>query len=114
MKKDADRQIVAMKIAEIESEMMRVGLWQPEPLREEQYNFHQAFALDTMTFTQWLQFIFIPRVKELLAAEAEFPAKSEVGLQAFREFVMWPAYGEIETERLLTLISEIDALFEKN
>jgi hypothetical protein len=33
MKKDADRYIVAAKIAEIESEMMRVGVWQPEPLQ---------------------------------------------------------------------------------
>ena len=109
---DTDRQIVAEKIAEIESEMRRIGLWQSEPLRDEQYDSHQAFALDTMTFTQWLQFIFIPRVKELLAAGDEFPAKSEVGLQAFREFVMWPAYEELETERLLSLLNEFDALFE--
>jgi uncharacterized protein YqcC (DUF446 family) len=112
MKKGADRQIVAAKIAEIESEMIRVGLWQPEHLGEEQYNFHQAFALDTITFTQWLQFIFIPRVRELLAAEDEFLTKSEVGLQAFREFLMWPAYREIETERLLNLLNEFDTLFE--
>ena len=91
--------------------MKRLGLWQEGPLREEQYEFRQAFAADTMTFTQWLQFILVPRVKEIIEAGGEFPAKSEVEAKAFREFVMWPAYGDLDAERLLGLLNEFDALF---
>src|SRR2546423_9587864 len=111
METEPDRQVVAEKIAEIEREMRRVGLWQTEPLREEQYDFRQAFGMDTMAFTQWLQFIFIPRVQQIINSGGEFPAKSEVGAQAFREFVAWPAYGDFETEKLLEMLNEFDALF---
>lgn len=106
MKKEANPQEVAEKIAEIENEMKRIGLWRDEPLREEQYEFRQAFAMDTMTFSQWLQFIFVPKVKGIIAAGDKFPGQSEVGAQAFREFVAWN-----DTERLLGLLDEFDSLF---
>lgn len=92
MKTQADRHIVAAKIAEIESEMMRVGLWQPEPLGEEQYNFHQAFALDTMTFTQWLQFIFIPRVNDHLRRVEGLRTDARITARSFTDCVARIAY----------------------
>lgn len=112
MKTQPDRQTVAEKVAEIEGEMRRVGLWQDEPLRPEQYDFRRAFAMDTMTFTQWLQFILVPRVKEIITSGEEFPAGSEVGAQAFREFVAYPGHGDFETEGLLRLLNEFDRLFK--
>ncbi|HYY96708.1 MAG TPA: YqcC family protein [Pyrinomonadaceae bacterium] len=111
MKREVNSPEVAGKIAEIEEELKRLGLWQDGPLREEQYEFRQAFAADTMTFTQWLQFVLVPKVKGIIEAGGEFPARSEVGAKAFREFVMWPAYGDLDTERLLRLLDEFDALF---
>jgi hypothetical protein len=38
-------------IAAIEGEMKRIGFWQTEPLRPEQYEFTAAFAMDTMAFS---------------------------------------------------------------
>jgi uncharacterized protein YqcC (DUF446 family) len=75
-------------------------------LRSEQYEFRQAFAMDTMAFSQWLQFIFVPRVKEIIAESGQFPAQSMVGAQAVREFDTQPNAG-----RLVELLSEFDALF---
>lgn len=106
-KKKPDRQAVADKLAAIEAEMKRIGLWQTEPLPAERYDFHRAFAMDTMAFTQWLQFIFIPRVREIIASGDEFPDKSEVSAQAFREFDVEVA----DTERLQKLLSEFDDMF---
>ncbi|HEV3317718.1 MAG TPA: YqcC family protein [Candidatus Angelobacter sp.] len=91
---------------QIEAEMRSIGLWQNEPLRPEQLDFTQAFAIDTMTFAQWLQFIFLVRVREAVASN-EFPSSSSVGAQAVREFDGHPDAG-----RLLSLLSEFDALFE--
>jgi uncharacterized protein YqcC (DUF446 family) len=96
---------VLEKLSEIETEMKQIGLWQNEALMSEQYQFHQAFAMDTMSFSQWLQFVFIPKVKEAAKA-SQFPAKSQVGAQAVREFDTLPA-----ASRLVTLLSEFDALF---
>ena|SRR5205809_4849452 len=91
---------------QIEAEMHRIGLWQTEPLRPEQLDFTKAFAMDTMTFAQWLQFIFLVRVREAIATN-EFPSGSSVGAQAVREFD-----GQPDADRLVTLLSEFDALFE--
>ena len=96
---------VLEKLGEIETEMKGIGLWQSEPLTPEQYQFHAAFAMDTMSFSQWLQFIFIPKVKEAAKAN-QFPAKSQVGVQAVREYDTVP-----DASHLVTLLSEFDSLF---
>ena len=98
--------VVAAKLDEIEEEMKRVGLWQEKPLAPEQYNFTSAFAMDTMSFDQWLQFIFVPRVRGIISASGGFPASSSVGAQAVREFDTHP-----NAQRLITLLSEFDRLF---
>src|SRR5258708_40331501 len=90
----------------IEAEMRRIGWWQSEPLRPEQLNFKQAFAMDTMAYTQWLQFIFLPRVREAAAAN-ELPSDSYVGAQAVREVDGYPDAAD-----LVTLLSEFDAIVD--
>jgi len=100
------QQDVARQIDRIEAEMRQVGFWREQPLRPEQLEFKKAFAMDTMTFAQWLQFVFVPRVREAIAANS-FPSSSSVGAQAVREFD-----GDLEAARLVELLSEFDALFE--
>ena len=101
----SDVRAVLSKLDEIEAEMQRVGLWQNGPLEPDQYDFRAAFAMDTMTFTQWLQFIFIPNVRGA-AAMNKFPSESQVAAQAIREFDTLP-----EASQLTNLLSEFDALF---
>jgi uncharacterized protein YqcC (DUF446 family) len=90
----------------IEAEMRRIGYWQGQPLRPEQMQFTQAFAMDTMTFTQWLQFVFLPRVREAAATDS-FPSSSSVGAQAIREFDT-----ALDSDNLTKLLMEFDALFD--
>jgi len=94
------------KIYEIEVEMKRIGYWSPDPLPEEAYGFHKAFAMDTMAFSQWLQFILVPRVRQIIEEKGTFPTQSMVGAQAVREFD-----GDENASRLVSLLSEFDALF---
>jgi len=96
----------AAAIAGIEQEMKDIGFWQPDPLLPEAYNFRQAFAADTMAFSQWLQFIFIPRVKEIIENRTQFPSGSQVGIVAVKEFE-----GNDRAEKLVRLLNEFDALF---
>jgi len=97
---------VAAQLDRIEAEMRASGLWQSEPLRPEQFDFHTAFAMDTMVFQQWLQFVFIPRVRDAVASNS-FPTSSSVGAQAVREFDTVPQANE-----LVSLLSDFDALIE--
>jgi uncharacterized protein YqcC (DUF446 family) len=94
------------KISEIEAEMKRIGYWSPDPLSEDAYDFREAFAMDTMAFSQWLQFILIPRVRSIIKQEGDFPAESMVGVQAVREFD-----GDANASGLVRLLGEFDDLF---
>ncbi|HEV3040721.1 MAG TPA: YqcC family protein [Candidatus Angelobacter sp.] len=106
MNKKQLKERAAQYADQIEAEMRQIGMWQAEPLRPEQLDFKEAFAMDTMTFAQWLQFIFLNRVREAIAS-GEFPSGSSVGAQAVREFD-----GQHEADPLITLLSEFDALFD--
>jgi uncharacterized protein YqcC (DUF446 family) len=103
-----DRQQNVLRYAGlIEAEMRRSGYWQNHSLDPRKLQFTQAFALDTMTFAEWLQFVFLPRVREAAVAN-QFPSGSSVGAQAVREFDGDPRAG-----RLLSLLAEFDELLEK-
>jgi uncharacterized protein YqcC (DUF446 family) len=91
----------------IERELHVANLWASEPPTPEQYQFKQAFAMDTMDYARWLQFIFIPRVREIIATNGTFPASSSVGTQAIREFD-----GDDRASRLVNVLCEFDVLFE--
>ncbi len=106
MKRSAFGETVATQLDRIEEEMRTSGLWQDEPLKQEQFRFSEAFAMDTMAFQQWLQFVFMPRVRDAIAGD-NFPASSNVGAQAVREFDTVAAASQ-----LVSLLSDFDALFE--
>jgi uncharacterized protein YqcC (DUF446 family) len=102
-----DPNLVASRLQLIEDEMKRINFWQDTPIDPAAMNFKKAFAMDTMAYTQWLQFIFIPRVKQIIAEHGKFPSSSSVGTQAIREFD-----GQDQANNLVTLLCEFDALFE--
>jgi uncharacterized protein YqcC (DUF446 family) len=105
MDRTTQQESVAAQLAKIELEMRAIGLWQDAPIKPGQLQFSKAFAMDTMTFQQWLQFVFIPRVREAIENNS-FPNSSSVGAQAVREFDTVP-----EALRLTSLLAEFDALF---
>lgn len=100
------REAVSTKIAEIEAEMKRIKMWQNSPLPAEKFNFELAFGMDTMAFSQWIQFILIPRVHQILEKKGGFPDGSMIGVQAMREFD-----GYDEAAKLISLLGEFDELF---
>jgi uncharacterized protein YqcC (DUF446 family) len=101
-----DVQRVAEMVEEIEQEMRSIGAWRSTPLEPEKYEFKQAFAMDTMPFLHWLQFIFLVRVRSLIESNGPFPSSSQVGVQARRELD-----GQAEAYTLADLLSEFDGLF---
>jgi len=100
------REKVQLATDAIEAEMRRIGLWQEAPLPEQAYRFTQAFAGDTMSCEQWLQFIFLPRVREIAQSHGRFPSHSEVAVYAMRNFD-----GMDNTSHLQDLLSGFDEMF---
>ena len=105
-----DRAAVTGAIAAIEAEMKRTGIWDETPISDEQRRTAGAFGTGSMSFSQWLRWIFVPRVHELLATGDPFPTSSSVGAQATREWGFSPV--EVDTSRLESLLAAFDALFD--
>lgn len=63
-----DPAAVAGQTDRIEAELKALGLWQASPPSAEKLAFNQTFAQDTMAFHEWLQFVFLPRVRDSVAS----------------------------------------------
>jgi uncharacterized protein YqcC (DUF446 family) len=114
------RKEIEQKITEIEAEMKHLGMWQSEPLPESAFTCKEAFCADSMTFPQWLQFVFIPEVHNVLSGKRQFPDKSEVGKYASQQFLFYSKEGdELVTQGhgdgrevgLVRLLQELDGFF---
>ena len=77
---------LAPQIDALEAELQRLGWWQSTPIEPEKLQFRSAFAMDTMAFSQWLQFVFVPAARSMLAGERALPPSSMLAPHAVREF----------------------------
>jgi uncharacterized protein YqcC (DUF446 family) len=57
---------VASLLIDIEQELRVMGLWESEMPSIEALSSTEPFAIDALSFPQWLQFIFIPKMKYLV------------------------------------------------
>ena len=66
---------VAALLIDVEAELRQLRLWDDEPPSAEALASTQPFAIDTLTFPQWLQFIFLPTMYRLVEERAALPAE---------------------------------------
>ncbi|WP_189416688.1 YqcC family protein [Cellvibrio zantedeschiae] len=69
---------VAEILIDIEKELRELRLWEFESPPEEALASTQPFAIDTLNFPQWLQFIFIPRLYFMVEQGLPLPRVSGV------------------------------------
>ncbi|CBV41681.1 YqcC family protein [Halomonas elongata] len=65
-------------LRELESTMRAANLWRLERPEPAAFDSAQPFCVDTMSLPQWLRFVFIARLDELVAAEGPMPASCDV------------------------------------
>ncbi len=81
------RQADAGRLARaIEREMRAANMWSESPPPPEAFQFRRPFAMDTMAFDQWLQFVLLPRLRACATGAAEFPPNSSVAPVFVREY----------------------------
>jgi len=95
-------------VDQIEAELKSIGWWSDTPPTDEQMNFTQAFAMDTMPLAMWMQFVLLPRVRQIILSRGAFPGQSMVGAQAVREYD-----GQDEAANLVALLCQFDEAVEK-
>ena len=77
-------ELVDAKILELETALKRLHRWDEMSLPPEKFEDMGAFGANTMTFEQWLQFVLIPRIQEIIADKGEFPTGSMLAPYAIR------------------------------
>lgn len=102
---DARFPAVAQQILLIERELRVQGWWEEQAPSAEALASVEPFCVDSLAFEQWLQWIFLPRMKDLLEAGAALPRVS--GIQSMAEQVY---SQQARAQGLIALLGEFDAL----
>lgn len=90
----------------IERELIVQGWWADEPPSDEALASTVPFAVDSMSFEQWLQWIFLPRMKIIIELGQPLPNASGILVMAETVFVDRPE----QSRELRRLLAEFDRL----
>ncbi|OBY93426.1 pseudouridine synthase [Pseudomonas sp. AU11447] len=74
---------VADQLLLIEREMRAIGLWGSESPSTDRLSSVEPFCVDTLALEEWLQWIFLPRMKLIIESGADLPTAS--GIRAIAE-----------------------------
>lgn len=76
--------IVAARLDEIEQELRRLGYWQGAEGRpgDEAFLSTTPFCLDTMELHQWLEYVLLPRLREMIDNGRPLPQALKVAPMA--------------------------------
>lgn len=103
---------------QLENELKQINRWSETPLAPEKMVNMGAFGCNTMSFEQWIQFVLIPRIDQIVRDQDSFPEGSDLGTYAIRNFDSDPETGGIESTLVAIdhIINQIgpaeDLLFE--
>lgn len=103
---DARFSQVAEQLLLIERELRQRGWWDEVPPSAEALASQEPFSVDTLGFEQWLQWIFLPRMKVIL--EQDLPLPNASGILAMAEMVYAARPGE--GRQLQVLLAHFDRL----
>ena len=94
----------------LETELRAQGRWEKRTPPAEALASTQPFAFDTLNFDQWLQWVLLPRMNELLVLQLPLPAKSSIAAMA-EEVYDAADPGAI---RIIAIIADIDLLLRED
>jgi uncharacterized protein YqcC (DUF446 family) len=99
-------QAVAERLAAVVQSMKDAGVWETPRPPDSAFENMGAFGMNTMPFTDWLRWVFVPNVERLIASEGPWPRSSQVSVQATRE-----GDTDLVVQSLVPALSAFDELF---
>jgi uncharacterized protein YqcC (DUF446 family) len=100
---------VAEVLLDIEKELRNLQLWNDAMISEEALASEQPFAVDTMTFPQWLQFIFLPRMYYMVEQRMQLPRNCGIAPMAEEYFAVFGSSSFV----LVSHLRKIDQLLNE-
>lgn len=95
-------QLTALEVA-----LHAAGLWAQTPPHAEALRSVQPFCVDTLSFSEWLQFVFLVRMRHLLEQGLPLPVNCAIAPMAEE------ALAGLPVAELLTVLRRIDALLSQ-
>lgn len=69
-------------LSDIRAELQHLNRWQSQPPSAEALASQQPFAVDTLSFFEWTQWIMLPRFEALIQQQAPLPANCNIAPMA--------------------------------
>jgi uncharacterized protein YqcC (DUF446 family) len=101
---------VSELLRRMELEMQRLALWEATPPPPRALASPMPFCYDTLRFEQWLQWVFLPRMRQIVEQGAPLPPRSDIAPMAELAF----EGRQQETVRLVALLREFDHLIHED
>ena len=93
-------------LIDLEAQLRQLGLWQAESPPAEALASVEPFCIDTLSFPQWLQFIFLARIYSMISQQQPLPASCSIAPMAVEYF----KGTEINAAALIAVLEQIDSL----
>ena len=104
-----DVELLADIILELEAALRENVLWEVLPPSAEELSSQQPFCFDTLRFTQWLQFVFIERLKGIIESNGALPGRSGIVPIAEENF----KGVSYDARRIIGALARFDSLIEQ-
>jgi uncharacterized protein YqcC (DUF446 family) len=106
---DKSGELAALLMA-VANELHVMGLWQEQNPAPEALASVEPFAVDQLSFSQWLQFIFLPRMEQLIEAQAPLPQNCSIAPMAEESFTADDRIDFADSATLVAHLAAIDQL----
>ncbi|ARN74541.1 YqcC family protein [Oceanicoccus sagamiensis] len=93
-------------LMDVEAQLRQLGLWQTEAPSAEALASTEPFCIDTLSFPQWLQFIFLARLYSMISLQQALPTSCSIAPMADEYFKS----SEHNVTALLAILEQIDQL----
>ena len=106
MELEGPRTAIAAQLIDLEAALRQLDLWSDKQPSHEALSSEQPFAMDSLEFEEWLQFIFLPTIYDVLESGRALPERCAIAPMA-EETVGKRA---LPTEPLISTLRELDQL----
>jgi len=107
--KSQKHRLLLILLNDLENELRKQGIWQTDRPSQSALNSVQPFAIDTLTFAQWLQFIFLEKMNELVQFALPLPQSISVHPMAEEYF----KHQFIDSREIIAIIARLDSLISE-
>ncbi len=101
-------EVIAL-LVELEADLKQLDLWSLESPTAAALASTQPFCVDTLSFPQWLQFVFLPRMYQLVDTRAPLPSQCGIAPMAEEYFKS----VSIAAEHIIERLQYVDVVLSK-